>query len=208
MKDKITLVLSYAFIILVLIIASPFVDLWSFFIYSPIQYYKVKNSLYYKDFPYKYKWLDSTHCDNEVYTIVKNNDLPINYFKLHENYDCAGTFLYKDTILDFSEPFQYNDEADCWCVYPEDEDTEDDETDYTDSCLTVDGWKKSCIEAFQNSSPDHPCSNIVFFYNINRTKRFYGEKALNKLKEDNNFILHEKGNLEEAVKSYIVERMM
>lgn len=209
MKDKMTSALSYVFMTLVLIIATPFLLLWLVLeiIYSPLRYYKVKKSLYYKDFPYKYEWLDSTHCDNEAYTIVKNNDLPINYFKFGEKYDWRGTFLFKDVILDFSQPFLYDDESDCWCVYPDDEDTEETETNYLDSCLTVEGWKKSRIESFQNSAPDHPCNQIVFFYNINRTKRFYGENALNKLTEDNDFILYEKGNLEEAIIKYITDRM-
>lgn len=212
-KDRITLILSYILIIIGVIILLPLIIpvclivLIYQILYTPIGYYKFKTSLYQKDFPTRYKWLDGVHQDNGVYTFIKENHLPIQYLKCYEKYDLSGLFLYKDTLLDFSEPFLYDDESDCWCVYPDDEDTEETETNYLDSCLTVEGWKKSRIESFQNSVPDHPCNQIVFFYNINRTKRFYGENALNKLTEDNDFILYEKGNLEEAIIKYITDRM-
>lgn len=213
MKNIISSVLSYVFITLVLIVAAPFLLLWLVLdiIYSPFRYYKVKKSLYYKDFPYKYKWLDGVHQDNGVYTFIKENHLPIQYLKCYENYNLSGFFLYKDVLLDFSEPFLYDDESMVWCVFPEDDESAEDDTTGTETVdhsddyeiLTVDGWKESQIMEFKEKFPDQICKNIVFFYNKKRLLRWYGEEAPNKLKDLDGFILYEKGELEKAIQEYI-----
>lgn len=206
-------ILSYVFITLVFIIAAPFLLLWLLLdiIYSPFRYLKVKKSLYFKDFPYKYKWLDGVHQDNGVYTFIKKSHLPIQYLKCYEKYDLSGFFLYKDTLLDFSEPFLYDDESMVWCVVPGDDESNEDDTaeaetaDHSDDyeILTVDGWKESQIMEFKEKFPERICNNIVFFYNRNRILKWYGEEALNKLKDLDGFILYEKGELEKAIQEYV-----
>lgn len=215
--DRITLVLSYILIITVVIILLPLIIpvclivLIYQILYTPIGYYKFKTSLYQKDFPTKYKWLDGVHQDNDVYTFIKKNHLPIQYLKCYEKYDLSGLFLYKDTLLDFSEPFLYDDESMVWCVVPgDDESIEDDaaETETADhsddyEILTVDGWKESQIMEFKEKFPERICNNIVFFYNRKRILKWYGEEALNRLKDLDGFILYEKGELEKAIQKYV-----
>ena len=216
-KDRITLILSYILIILGVIILLPIIVPASFIVltyqilYTPFGYYKFKTSLYQKDFPTKYKWLDGVHQDNGVYTFIKENHLPIQYLKCYEKYDLSGLFLYKDTLLDFSEPFLYDDESMVWCVVPGDDESNEDDTAETETAdhsddyeiLTVDGWKESQIMEFKKNFPDQICGNIVFFYNRKRILRWYGEEALNKLKDLDGFILYEKGELEKAIQEYV-----
>lgn len=216
-KDRITIILSYFLLILGVIILLPIIVPASFIVliyqilYTPIGYYKFKTSLYQKDFPTEYKWLDGVHQDNDIYTFIKENQLPIQYFKYYEKYDLSGLFLYKDVLLDFSEPFLYDDESKVWCVLPEDDESAEDDAAGTETIdhsndyeiFTVDGWKESQIMEFKEKFPDLSCNNIVFFYNKKRILRWYDEEALNIMKDLDGFILYEKGELEKAIKDYI-----
>ena len=59
-------------------------------LYTPIDYIKFKRSAYQKDFPRKYKWLCGRHVDNRIYTIIKENDLPISYLRFYDDYESWG----------------------------------------------------------------------------------------------------------------------
>ena len=87
-------------------------------LYTPIDYIKFKRSAYQKDFPRKYKWLCGRHVDNDIYTIIKENDLPISYLRFYDDYELSGDFLYKDIALNFSQPFFFDDKKEEWLFWP------------------------------------------------------------------------------------------
>ena len=98
--------------IVALIIFLPFFLLYLLFklLSTPFDYIKYKKSRYQKDFPHKYTWLREPHIDNAPYTAIKENELPVEYIKWSEDYDIGGYFVYKDILLDFTEPFFFDEE--------------------------------------------------------------------------------------------------
>lgn len=198
-------------------ILLPFLLLWLLWqiLYTPIGYMKFKASRYQKDFPQKYKWLRTPHVDNEMYTIVRENHLPIDYFKYEEDYELPGYFLYKETLLIFCEPFFFDEKKGLWLFCPNnteeseeeieetEEDVDADEVENTDDCLTVEETKEYHIEEFKRNIPDRACNRVVFFYQIHGTEKLYGADALQKLMETDGFVLYEKGKKTEAVTEYI-----
>ena len=75
------------------------------FITIPFNYYKYRHSQYQKDFPHKFNFLSPFHVDNIPYSIIKENELPIEYIKWSEEYEMYGYFIYKDILLDFTNRF-------------------------------------------------------------------------------------------------------
>lgn len=94
-----------------LILALPILFIWLIceILYSPIGYVRLKACPYQKDFPHQYRIFDKRHTDSKVYTLIKGNSLPIEYFKHPKEYDLAGFFVHNNTILDFTEPFFYDE---------------------------------------------------------------------------------------------------
>lgn len=126
-----------------------------YLLYWPVEYVKIKRSRYQKDFPRKISFACGVHPDNEVYTIVKENDLPVEYIKWSEDYDLHGYFVSGDVLLDFTEPLFFDEKKKVWLFWPgnaeEEELAEDDgdNEDSTDDCLTVDGAKECMLESFR-----------------------------------------------------------
>ena len=179
-------------------------------LYTPIDYIKFKRSAYQKDFPRKYKWLCGRHVDNKVYSIIKENNLPISYLRFYEDYELSGDFLYKDTVLNFSQPFFFDEKKEEWLFWPhnkdenEVEDDEDDEVeDNTDDCLSEEESRKYILEQFNERYPDIVCTKIAFFYEDKYVKGVYGKLALEKMNQNNAFIVFQKGKLKETIQNYI-----
>ena len=95
----------------VLILCLPFCFLFLFFklLATPFDYIKYNRSRYQKDFPHKYSWLKEPHFDNAAYTAIKESALPVEYIKWSEAYDLCGYFIYKDILLDFTEPLFFDE---------------------------------------------------------------------------------------------------
>ncbi len=179
-------------------------------LYTPIDYIKFKRSAYQKDFPRKYKWLCGRHVDNTVYSIIKENNLPISYLRFYEDYEFSGDFLYKDTVLNFSPHFFFDEKKEEWLFWPhndgdnETEDTEEGEfEDNTDDCLSEEESRKYILEQFNERYPDIVCTKIAFFYEDKYVKGVYGKLALEKMKQNNAFIVFQKGKLKEAIQEFI-----
>ena len=166
-------------------------------LYTPIDYIKFKRSAYQKDFPRKYKWLCGRHADNDIYTIIKENDLPISYLRFYDDYELSGDFLYKDIALNFSQPFFFDDKKEEWLFWPhndgdnETEDAEDVEIeDNTDDCLTEAESREYILGQFKEQYPNVACTQMVFFYEIKFVKSVYGALALKKMQQNDSFILY------------------
>ena len=195
------LIIFLPFILLVLVVCI---------LYTPIDYIIFKRSAYQKDFPRKYKWLCGRHVDNRIYTIIKENDLPISYLRFYDDYESAGDFLYKDIALNFSQPFFFDDEKEEWLFWSDNdgdngtEDAEDAETDYnTDDCLTEAEASEHILGQFKEQYPNVACTQTVFFYENKFVKRVYGDLALKKMQQNDSFILYQKGKLKETIEEFI-----
>lgn len=172
-------------------------------LYTPIDYVKFKTSIYQKDYPRKYKWLCGRHEDNKIYEAIKENALPISYFKSCEDYELHGDFVYEDTILDFSTPFFYDDEKETW-LYSEQSEVHSDECEHecTDEYLSVEEAKNYLLEQFAKRNTVIKCTKIVFFYEIGFVKAVYGEKSLAALREEDSVILYKKRELPERLQHF------
>lgn len=199
------------FCIVAFIIFLPFFLLYLLFklLWTPFDYIKYKKSRYQKDFPHKYTWLREPHTDNAPYTAIKENALPVEYIKWSEDYNLSGYFVYKDILLDFTEPFFFDEEGKIFLRLPdgnESEETTDDETseeENSDKCLTVEETKELILYGFRNSVPERECHRIVFFYSRKDVLRDYKEEGLNTMRELDDFIIYEKCELTKVIKDFI-----
>ena len=147
--------------------------------------------------------------DNEPYTAIKENNLPVEYIKWSEAYSLCGYFVYKDILLDFTEPFFFDEEGKVFLQLPDEnewEETADDETsedDNSDKSLTVEETKALILDGFRNSVPRRECNKIVFFYSRKDVERDYKEEGLNVMRGLDNFIIYEKGELAKVIKDFI-----
>ncbi len=210
-KDNIEKIFADLVLSVLFIIVLPFILIYFIFkfIMTPIDYIKYKRSRYQQDFPHKYSWLATPHTDNEVYTVIKKNNLPIEYIKWREEYDLNGYFIYKDILLVFVEPFFFDEERGLWLIWPENsfeeesEDIDDEDYENTDDCLTVDEAKKYIIERFREDISGRECNRVVFFYSRKNIENNYEEGGLEKMRELDDFIIYEKGELAEAIKKLV-----
>lgn len=202
------------------IVILPFLLLYLIFelLYAPICYIKIKRTRYQKDFPNRYKLFDRPHSDNEVYTIIKERGLPIEYFKFYEDYYMLGDFLLGDVLTVFSEPFFFDRENGLWlydgpCDFDEGEEHGCDcgcedggecECEHSDEdCLSVDATVELFLEHFKKNAPDRACNRVVFFYDQKTARKNYGDAAIEIMRGMDCFVLYEKGGLEAAIIDFV-----
>ena len=210
-KNIISNIAPNILVCVLLIIFLPFclLLLIGYVLYTPIDYIKFKRSAYQKDFPRKYKWLCGRHVDNRIYTIIKENDLPISYLRSYDDYELAGNFLYKDIALEFSQPFFFDDKKEEWLFWPHNDGDNEAENveieDNTDDCLTEAESREYILGQFKEQYPNVACTQMVFFYENKFVKSVYGDLALKKMQQNDSFILYQKGKLKEAIQEFISE---
>ena len=213
-KENISANLVLIFCIFVFILFLPFLLLYLLFkiLATPFDYIKYKRSCYQQDFPHKYKWANEPHTDNEPYTAIKKNNLPVEYIKWHEDYDMLGYFVYQDTMLVFHEPLFFDEEKGLWLWWPgekeeeptteESENEESYDADNTDDCLTVEDLKEFLLDDFCNHISGRECKKVVFFYSRKNVEKLW-KAGLEKMRELDDFIIYEKGQLAEAIQKMI-----
>ena len=210
-KNIISNIAPNILVCVLLIIFLPFclLLLIGYVLYTPIDYIKFKRSAYQKDFPRKYKWLCGRHVDNRIYTIIKENDLPISYLRSYDDYELAGNFLYKDIALEFSQPFFFDNKKEEWLFWPHNDGDNEAENveieDNTDDCLTEAESREYILGQFKEQYPNVACTQMVFFYENKFVKSVYGDLALKKMQQNDSFILYQKGKLKEAIQEFISE---
>ena len=200
--------------IFIIIIVLPIALIYLLFklLATPFDYIKYKRSWYQRDFPHKYSWLSEPHFDNDAYTAIKENNLPVEYIKWSEDYNLCGYFVYKDILLDFTEPFFFDEEKKIFLELPdenESEETADNETyedNNSDKCLTAEGAKELILAHFRDNVPGRECHKIVFFYSRKDVERDYKEEGLNAMRGLDDFIIYEKGELAQVIKAFISEQ--
>ena len=181
-----------------------------YLLYWPIEYVKIKRSRYQQDFPRKITFACGVHPDNKVYTIVKENDLPVEYVKLGEDYDLHGYFVCGDTLLNFTEPFFYDEKKPGWLYWPGEEEREpmeiegDTDEDNTDDCVAVDVAKELMLQRFSADVPGRKCRRVAVFYERQKTERLYGHAQVQAL-ESAGCVVYERGELAQAIRKVIGE---
>ena len=179
------------------------------FITMPFNYCKYRHSQYQKDFPHKFNFLDPFHIDNIPYSIIKENELPVEYIKWSKEYHMHGYFIYKDILLDFTEPFFFDPKTGTFTFYPEEEaeeKTEDDnnqDIDDVENCLSVEETKAFVLNEFHRNIQERECKQVVFLYSQEKLTKAHGKIALEKMSELNDFIVYKKDALPQVLKEFI-----
>jgi hypothetical protein len=109
------------FIVILLILASPFILVWLIFA-TITDYIKYKQTQYYKDTGEKYSWLCCHSSCISFYNDITNAHLPIEYYRDKGiKITGYGYFIYKDTLLlcDYDSDFFFDKETDEWVIYDE-----------------------------------------------------------------------------------------
>ena len=167
------------------------------FITMPFNYFKYRHSQYQKDFPHKFNFLDPLHIDNIPYSIIKENELPIQYIKWSKEYDMYGYFIYKDILLDFTEPFFFDPETNTFTFNPE-EDNDD-----VEKSLSVEETKAFVLNDFHQNIQECECKQVVFLYSQEKLEKEHGKMAVEKMGELNDFIVYKKDNLHQVLKEFV-----
>lgn len=179
-------------------------------LYTPIDYIKFKRSRYQKDFPHKYSFACGVHPDNEVYTLIQENHLPIEYIKWNEDYDMHGYFLCGDSLLNFTEPFFYDEKKKVWLFWPGEEEKEPVEIeenegeDNTDDCVAIDAAKELMLQRFAADVAGRECRRVAVFYEHQKTEKRYGKAEAEALRSAG-CIVYERGELLSAIRKVIGE---
>ncbi len=212
LKDSVEKCLAYMILAVLFFLLLPIILIYFVFklIMTPVDYIKYKKSRYQRDFPRRYTWLSNPHVDNEPYTAIKENNLPIEYIKWRKEYDLNGYFVYKDVLLVFEEPFFFDKERGLWLVWPgnasdeaSEEEIDGEEDGDTEDCLTDQEAKKYILERFREDIPSRECNRVLLFYSCKNVEKNYGNDALEKMRRLEDFIIYEKGELADAIKRVV-----
>ena len=120
-----------------------------------------------------------------------------------------GYFIYKDILLDFTEPFFFDPETNTFTFNPEEEfeekneDDNNQDIDDVENCLSMEETKAFVLNGFHNNTQDRECKQVVFFYSQEKLERAHGKIALKKMGELNDFIVYKKDNLHQVLKEFV-----
>ena len=131
-------------------------------IITPFDYLKYKKSRYYKDTKEKYSWLCTSSYYIKFYDMIKNENLPIDFYRCdYASITGYGFFVYKDIlILNDYEPC-YDEDKNIWLVEIEDEyiDIKEDVESAIDRCnelLKNEACKKAVVLIDKDLYEQHP----------------------------------------------------
>lgn len=143
---------------LVCIVVFPIVIIYVLYLFliTPIDYFRYKRSMYYKDTKEKYSWLCTvSHCI-KLYDLIKKHNLPIDYYR---DYDAPlagdGYFIYKDILIlsVYETELCFDETKNIWTIEIEDE--------YVDIKEEVEADIKRCNDFLK----DNICTRaLVFIY--------------------------------------------
>ncbi len=110
------------FIVVLLVIASPVIFIW-LVIKTIRDYFKYKDTQYYRDTCEKYSWLCADSYHVAFYNAIKDANLPVNYYRDNAiKITGYGYFIYNDILIlcDYdSDTFYFDKDKDDWLVYDE-----------------------------------------------------------------------------------------
>ena len=216
-KDFFYNLLEYFVMTVLSVIALPFLVLFLLYriMIFPFDYYRFKRSPYQRDYPTKYSILGALHNDAAPYTVIKENGLPVEYIKVgeEEDYFHGGFFVYRDVLLSFDEPFDFDMEKEKWfCWWGECDDTDGSEAgkieigadlDRAGTTATVEKTKREFLDKLKQAAPEKECTRVVFFYDRKKVLRSAKTEGLKKMLELEDFVVYDKKELGKAIKGIL-----
>lgn len=206
-KDR----LLEAGIMLLLVLLIPVLVVYLIFklLWMPVAYIKVKRSLYHKAFPSKFSLFDGLHVDSEPYAAIVENDLPVEYVKHSGDYTYRGYFIYKDTLLCFSEPVICDADKGIWYSWM---DAEKDpyarkrNEEYARSAMTVEAVADEQLQGLKDAHTEHICNRVAFFFARKSAEGGYTQASVDTMRRLDDFVVYEKGELANAIREFIGSR--
>ena len=131
-------------------------------IITPFDYLKYKKTHYYKDTKEKYSWLCMSSYYIKFYDMIKNENLPIDFYRCdYAPITGYGFFVYKDTIILNDYDPCYDEEHNVWQVEIEDEyvDLAEDVRKTIDQCnelLKAEVCKRAVVLIDKDLFAQHP----------------------------------------------------
>lgn len=184
--------------ILSILLYSPLI-LAGFFclaLYTPFNYIQFKTSRYHKDFGGKFSFTRfGVHWDHKSYTMIKKNNLPIEYLKPDETYESHGFFVYQDALLEFESPFWYDKEKEEWV-------SENYESAEDEAVFTRNETVKNYLDFFHEKFPERKCEKVIFFMKKRDLEKSSGIAAVKAAQQIDNFVVYE-GKLADALKKFV-----
>ena len=197
----------------VLLVGLPLLLLFLLFklLCAPIDYIRYKRSRYQRDFPHPYEWLREPHADNEVYTAIRENGLPVAYIKHDGEYYAGGFFVYRDALLVFSEPFYYDAEDGQWYFVSavdgaEEMGDEENESEKAPTRFTPQEARRVFLEELRAHTSGYECRDVIFFYRRDSAIAPSGEESLKALRALDFIVLYERRELARAIETFIEKR--
>ena len=198
----------------VFIIILPIALIYLFFklLLTPVDYIRYKRTRYQRDFPHKFTWLVDSHFDNGVYTVIKENALPVEYIKWSKDYYERGYFVYKNILLDFTEPFLYDEEEKAFFLVPDENGEETAQLEASDENmdvrekedrLTVSEAKEKLLKEFRQNVPGRECGRIVFFQSYKDAERYYKKEGVDVMRGLDGFIIYKDKDLKGTLENFI-----
>lgn len=112
-------------------------------IIAPFDYFKYKKSRYYKDTKEKYSFLCTVSYYIKFYDMIKNENLPIDFYRCDDVAITGyGFFVYKDTLILNDYELCYGEDENIWLVEINDE--------YVDIKTDVESAINRCNELLKN----------------------------------------------------------
>ncbi len=192
----------WAVMFLIFLLPGGFFILCGVLLLEPLRYIRLRRSLYYKDFPTRYKFPCEMHADSLPYSIVKEKGLPICYRKHPRNHELDGFFTYGNTLLNFSEPFIYDKEQDCWLTYFEyaEQIGGDTDTDPTAADGVPYDVETEALEDLHCTFPEVHCDRVVWFVRSDKIKNAHARELL---AGRNDVVLYTKKTLEDTLRNWM-----
>lgn len=150
--------------IIITVLLFPLVVLFllGLLIITPFDYFKYKKSRYYKDTKDKYSWLCTSSYYIKFYDLIKNANLPIDYYRSdYFSVTGYGFFVYKDSLILIDYDPCYDEDKNIWAVEIEDEyiDIKEDVENVIDRCnklLGNNNCQKAVVLIDKDLFEEHP----------------------------------------------------
>ena len=144
---------------------------------TPFDYLKYKRTRYYKDTKEKYSLFCAKSYYIELYGLIKEENLPIDYYRCNNGCFITGYgfFVHKDILILSGDALCYDEEKNIWLVEVDDEyiDIKDDVEDEIKACndfLEKEVCKRAVVLIDEDDFNEHPelkYDNIEFLPIIN-----------------------------------------
>lgn len=164
-----------------------------FLIYLPFDYFKYKNSIYYKTERKKYSLFAGLSIYFDIYNIILKNNLPIKYYNPKEESLSSGFFVYDKTLIIPACVLEYEQERKDWFIKINEDSHEPD-------IQSLSEFLEEEIRAANESLGQTVCEKAVILAENESVQIENIEDA----QKDSRFLIYE--SLEETLKNFCVNK--